>query len=190
MIKCLKCMLAESHDVICVSCTIHLKVLSVLMGMPLSQKVSLVRCTCRPMLMYCIELDPGLVPLCSIAAYPCSFSLHSPPLGPFLNILLKLLEPLPQPHLLQCVAKMAAHYQLANTDDPLDAGKTSIFQELLAVASLLLRWHTLDWGVEVSTLQSLYSAVERALTALIPSVSVLHTSAAPVFQLMSMYNQE
>ena len=61
-------------------------------------------------------------------------------------------------------------------DDPPDASKTSLFQELLAVASLLLRWHTVEWHAEASSLQSLYSAVERTLTALIPSVSELRMS--------------
>ena len=74
-----------------------------------------------------------------------------------------------------CDISMAAHYQWTNTDDPPDAERTNLFQELLTVASLILHRHTTDWDGEAATLHSLYSVVERTLTALIPSVSVPYT---------------
>ena len=71
-----------------------------------------------------------------------------------------------------CDISMATHYQWTNTDDPPDAGRTNLFQELLTVAGLILHRHTTDWNGEAATLHSLHSVVERTLTALIPSVSV------------------
>ena len=71
-----------------------------------------------------------------------------------------------------CDISTAAHYQWTNTDDPPDAGRINLFQELLTVAGLIHNRHTTDWDVEAANLHSLYSVVKRTLTALIPSVSV------------------
>lgn len=178
-------MLEDSHDIICVSCALSTELDGNLHFIKLCVYICTYLCVhagrahasqveSTPLILFNYLLL--MLSLCT-SPTPWSLSEH----------LLKLLKPLPQPRLLQCVAKMVAHYQWTNTDGPLDAGRTSLFQELLAVASLLLCWRAEDEGVETSTLLSLYSSVEGTLTALIPSVSVptyalhvSHTHAPPL----------